>query len=80
MDKKLDDLMFKKHYKLTFFIVKIIALVCIPAYGLSYLIESQFDIAPWGKIISFAIAFPVIQIILVVKLKKYLNTITNDNK
>ncbi len=72
--------MFEEHYKLTFFVVIVCACVLVPAFFIAYFLEAKFDIAPWGKIITFAIAFPVIQTILVLKLKKYLNKISNDDK
>ena len=74
----LDDLMFKKHYKLSFFIFKYCLLVLGPFVFLGIYLDQQFSLAPWGKIICIALAFPVLQIILVKNLKKYLKQVSND--
>lgn len=72
------DLMFKKHYKLSWFVLKNTILIMAPLVGLGIFLDYQFSLAPWGKIISIALAFPILQFILIRNLKKYLKQVSND--
>jgi len=74
----LKDLMFQKHYKLSWFIFKNCIMVLAPLVTIGILLDNKFSLAPWGKIISIALAFPVLQIILIRNLKKYLKKVSND--
>jgi len=74
----LQDLMFKKHYKLSWFVLKTCLLVLLPLVSFGIFLDNYLNLAPWGKTISIILAFPILQIILIRNLKKYLKKVSND--
>ena len=68
--KKLDQMMFSKHWQITFRVIGITALSIGLFAGGGHLIDTQLNTAPVGLIVGSIIAYPIAQLIIYKVFKK----------